>query len=104
MKALIPLGDAPLSKFLQGLAEYGNQDAQVSLAQQVLYGLGIATAENVPPIQNGESLPEYIERLDPTDLAAIEGLGISAGPTSPDPANLCWSVGSTDLGLGPAYL
>lgn len=79
MKSLIPLGNAPLSQFLQGLAEYGNQEIQVSLAQQVLYGLGIATAENVPPIQNGESLPEYIERLEPDELAAIEGLGIGQG-------------------------
>jgi len=79
MKALVPLTDSTLTKFLQGLAEYGNQDAQVSLAQQVLYGLGIATAENVPPIMEGESLPEYIDRLDPTDLAIIEGLGIGQG-------------------------
>jgi len=79
MKALVPLTDGSLTKFLQGLAEYGNQDAQVSLAQQVLYGLGIATAENVPPIMEGESLPEYIDRLDPTDLAIIEGLGIGQG-------------------------
>ena len=79
MKALIPLGDEPLAQFLQGLAEYGNQAAQVSLAQQVLYGLGIATAENVPPIQKGESLPDYIERLEPKDLATIEGLGIGQG-------------------------
>ena len=79
MKALVPLSDNALSQFLHGLAEYGNQDAQVSLAQQVLYGLGIATAENMPPIQNGESLPEYIERLNPTELATIEGLGIGQG-------------------------
>ena len=79
MKALVPLGDGPLTEFLHGLAEYGNQDAQVSLAQQVLYGLGIATAENMPPIQNGESLPEYIEKLNPTQLATIEGLGIGQG-------------------------
>jgi len=79
MKALVPLNDSTLTKFLQGLAEYGNQDVQVSLAQQVLYGLGIATAENVPPIAEGESLPDYIERLEPKDLATIEGLGIGQG-------------------------
>ena len=79
MKALVPLNDSTLTEFLRGLAEYGNQDTQVSLAQQVLYGLGIATAENMPPIQNGESLPEYIEKLNPTELATIEGLGIGQG-------------------------
>jgi hypothetical protein len=79
MKALVPLSKGTLDQFLQGLADYGNQDMQVSLAQQVLYGLGIATAENVPPLGEGESLPEYIERLDPTDLATIEGLGIGQG-------------------------
>ena len=79
MKALVPLNDRTLTEFLRGLAEYGNQETQVSLAQQVLYGLGIATAENMPPIQNGESLPEYIEKLTPTELATIEGLGIGQG-------------------------
>ena len=79
MRALVPLSDGPITEFLKGLAEYGNQDAQVSLAQQVLYGLGVATADNMPPIQNGESLPEYIERLNPTQLATIEGLGIGQG-------------------------
>ena len=79
MRALVPLTDGTLTEFLRGLAGYGNQDMQVSLAQQVLYGLGIATAENIPPIKDGESLPEYIERLDPTDLATIEGLGIGQG-------------------------
>jgi hypothetical protein len=79
MKALVPLSDGPLTEFIQGLAEYGNQDIQVSLAQQILYGLGIATAENIAPIKEGESLPDYIERLDSTDLATIEGLGIGQG-------------------------
>ena len=79
MRALVPLSDGPITELLQGLAEYGNQEAQVSLAQQVLYGLGVATAENMPPIQNGESLPEYIERLTPKQLATIEGLGIGQG-------------------------
>lgn len=79
MKALAPLSDGPLAQFLQGLADYGNQDAQVSLAQQVLYGLGIATAENVPSLEEGESLPDYIKRLEPQDLATIEGLGIGQG-------------------------
>ena len=79
MKALVPLSGGALTQFLHGLAEYGNQDMQVSLAQQVLYSLGIATAENVPPIEEGESLPDYLERLEPTDLAAIEGLGIGQG-------------------------
>lgn len=79
MKALVPLSDNALTLFLQGLADYDNQDKQVNLAQQVLYGLGIATAENVPPIQEGESLPEYVERLEPKDLATIEGLGIGQG-------------------------
>ena len=79
MKSLIPLPNDTLSRFMQGLANYDNEDLQVSLAQQVLYGLGIATAENVTPIQNGESLPEYVERLDPMELATIEGLGIGQG-------------------------
>jgi len=79
MNQLVPLANAPLAQFLQGLADYDNQDYQVGLAQQVLYGLGIATAENMPPIQNGESLPDYIERLEQRDLAVIEGLGIGQG-------------------------
>jgi hypothetical protein len=78
-KALTPVADGTLSQFMQGLANYDNEDVQVNLAQQVLYGLGIATAENVPPIQNGESLPDYVERLDPMELATIEGLGIGQG-------------------------
>lgn len=79
MNQLVPLANAPLAQFLQGLADYDNQDYQVGLAQQVLYGLGIATAENMPPIKGGESLPDYIERLDQKDLAVIEGLGIGQG-------------------------
>jgi len=78
-RALVPLSDGTLTEFLNGLAEYGNQDAQVDLAQQVLYGLGIATAENLPPIERGESLPDYIKRLDDQELATIEGLGIGQG-------------------------
>jgi hypothetical protein len=79
MRALVPFSDGALARFLQGLADYDNQDSQIGLAQQILYGLGIDTAQNVPNIAEGESLPDYMKRLEPNELATIEGLGIGQG-------------------------
>lgn len=64
---------------VQGLAQCTDIASQAGLARELLYALGITEAENIPPFEEGESLPDYIQRIDPQDLAQIEALGIGGG-------------------------
>lgn len=69
----------PFRDMVQGLTQCTDIATQAGLAQELLYALGITEAENVPPLEPGESLPDYIQRIDAQDLAQIEALGIGGG-------------------------
>jgi len=77
MTDLVPV--SPFRDMVQGLVQCTDIATQAGLAQELLYALGITEAENIPPLEPGESLPDYIQRIDAQDLAQIEALGIGGG-------------------------
>ena len=71
--------DRPLVGLVRAVADCQGMDVQSSLAQDLLYSLGIDMAEGLPPRKKGQSLLSYIESLGEHDRAMIEALGIGQG-------------------------
>lgn len=78
MNEIVPVADS-FTKLIHGISECQQVAAQVGLAQEVLYRLGLDASENVPPLQKGQSLHEYVQQLDQDTLARVEAMGIGQG-------------------------
>lgn len=78
MNELVPVANS-FTALVKGISECQEVAAQVGLAQEVLYRLGLDASENVPPLQKGQSLQEYVAMLDPDTLARVEAMGIGQG-------------------------
>ena len=57
----------------------GYDHNRIQLARQILYTLGIKAADGLPDLKEGESLPDYLDRLDIGQLATVEALGAAQG-------------------------
>lgn len=57
----------------------GYDHNRVQLAQQILYTLGIRAADGLPDLKKDEKLGDYLDRLNPKQLATVEGLGAAQG-------------------------